>query len=208
MTRENWLPQVRANLTWLDRNYQTVQDHLAPGASIKSDVHTKPGSRPPLNITALSLTQRGGIAGQLNEWAQLAVERRGLTPPNPYLADEPFFHAVIVILQANLDWFSQMPRDPGPPVYDPWADMRREVFTLRRDVELTCGLVNESPIPGDRKLCPLDRTLDNGTTVPCNGRLIQDHDRDVIYCRTCKTPWDKTQWLHLGRLLREMETTA
>lgn len=195
MNREDWLPQTRANIHWLDRNYTTAQDHLNPSGGIKSEVHTKPGSRPPLNVAALSLTQRGGLAGQLTPWVELIVEERQVNPPAHRLADEPYFHATTKIILAHIEWCDEQ---------EWFGDMRQEVWQLRRTVEIICGLVNESPIPGDRKRCALDRVLDDGTVIPCNGRLFQDHDRDVIYCRTCKTEWDKTQWLHLGRLLREM----
>lgn len=199
MGRDDWPAQVRANLTWLDNNYTTIQAHLAPGAGIRSDIHTKPGSRPPLNTQALNLIQRGGIAGQLTPWAELIVEERHVDPVPHRLADEPYFHATVALLHRHLDWANDQ---------DWFPDLRTEIFQLRRDVEWTCGLINESPIPGDRKTCPLDRDLPDGTVTPCNGRLIQDHDHDTIYCRTCKTTWDSSQWLHLGRLLREMEATA
>lgn len=195
MSREHWLPQTRANIHWLDRNYTTAQMHLTPGTGIRSEVHTKPGSRPPLNTAALSLVQRGGLAGQLTPWVELIVESRHIDPPAHRLADEPYFHANTLILLRHIEWCDEQ---------DWMGDLRQEIWQLRRSVEIICGLTNESPIPGDRKTCPLDRELPDGTVTPCNGRLMQDHDLDIIACRTCHTPWDKTQWLHLGRLLRDM----
>lgn len=200
MKTSDWLPETRSNLTWLWRHYDTIQRHLAPNGERRSGgSRSKPTSQPPLNTAALSLVQRGGLAGHLNEWVKLIVEGRHINPPNYLLSDRDFFDKVITTLRANIDWCADQ---------EWFGDMHHEVSGLRRSVEVICGLVNEEPIPGDNKNCVRDRVVgvdENGedTTVPCGGKLWQDHDREVIYCRRCKTPWPKTQWLHLGRMLRD-----
>ena len=189
-TTHHQIHQTSTNLRWITNHYQEITNHLAPGRGPGQTHRSKPDSRPPLNTNALSLAQRGGIAGVLTEWVKIVVEERKVNPPNPRLADGPYFYATATIINNHLDWFADDETR--------WPELRGEIRQLKRDLERTLGLINEAPIPGDNKSCVRDIEPD----IPCGGDLIQDYDLDIIYCRQCRTTWDKSQWLLLGRMLR------
>lgn len=187
------ITKTGVNLHWISGHLFDLEERLFP-VQEAIEGHTPPGSRPPLNTDALSLLNRGGIAGQLSGWVELIVEGRGVNPPPHRLAHLPYTESVIDLCARNLDWCAGQ---------DWWDDFHREVRVLRHQTEHVLGLINEAPIPGDYKECVLDLVeTDADSGGVCGGKLFQDFDRDVIYCRRCKTQWPQSMWLHLGLMLR------
>ena len=161
--------------------------------------HTQPASKPPLQITVLSLTAQGGLVTLLGEWITLLVDHHRCQPLNPNLATTPATMKALTLLHTHHPWILTQTDGMAAPFVTEMAQAATNLANLL-DPDRTWV-----PLPG-RWTCPVLHPQ----TGSCGGLLKQHKGKWLVRCFTCGTTWEGDLELErLGRILGcDLEVTV
>lgn len=181
--------RLRTDLADIPGLYALMGAVLAPGTagggSRVSGTRTAPL---PVRLEPLSLRARGGIVTILATWEADWRETRGLTEAQRGTAERDL-GGIVLWLRAHLPWAI----DEHPAIQE-FADEIRDVV---RQCRAAAGLLPRMMRIGE---CPA-----LVGEAACGAALYADPQGHEIRCRECGTRWPRTNWMLLGKTLRELE---
>lgn len=184
--------RLRTDLTDLPGLYALMGAVLAPGTagggSRVSGTRTAPL---PVRLEPLSLRARGGIITVLATWEADWRELRGLTEAVRGTGERDL-SAIVLWLRAHLPWAIE-----NHGAVDEFAV---EVRDIGRQCRSAAGLLPSMMRIGN---CPA--LIEDEA---CRAALHADPQAAEIRCRKCRTSWPKTNWMLLGKTLRDEEAVA
>lgn len=181
--------RLRANLVDIPGLYALMGAVLMPGSvggtGRVSGTRTAPL---PVRIEPLELRARGGIIAVMASWEADWREMRDFAPAQRGISERDLA-AIVLWLRAHLPWAIE--HHPG---VDEFAGEVRDVVQQCRAAAglLPCMMrIGECPALVDEEAC--------------GAALYADPQGHEIRCRRCGTSWPRTNWMLLGKTMREVE---
>lgn len=186
------LARTDGDLLSIPNLYTALGEAMEPSWGMRAEGRVSGGGRTgspvPLRLEPLSLRAHGGIVSVLRYWEADWRAYLGWTAPPFRGSVEQTVAGCVKFLRANLPW-----------CFDEHSEPQAFAASVR---EWTAACRIQVYGPGDGRLIGVCPTVaDDG--VACGTSLWANPFAEKIECRGCRRVWARTEWMELGRRIRD-----